>query len=71
MIIGIVFLVLGGLFIMTTIKGLFSLMSTDHDEQSFTGGMMFSLFKVPLLCFLLLMIFVIWGIPYLEANNLQ
>ena len=71
MISSIVFLVLGGVFIMKTIKGIFTLLGTDHSKTPLDGSMMFSLFKIPLLCFVLLMVYAIWGIPFLEANNYE
>ncbi len=71
MITSLVFLIVGGAFVLTLFKGLFGLLSFNWSEEDNNGRRIISLFKWPLLCFAVLMIFIIWGIPYLDANNLK
>jgi len=71
MITGFVFLILGGTLILSLFKGIFVMLGTDFQEEGLTLGKIVNIFKVPLLCFIGLILFLSFVLPYLEANGMQ
>jgi len=71
MISSIVFLVIGGAFVLTLFKGIFMLLGHDFGPEGLNGKAIINIFKIPLFCFVLLMIYVLWVLPYITANGLE
>lgn len=60
------FLFFGGGFVATLLKSLGKLLSTDWDQEKFSAASVLNLFKWPLIFFVLMCLFIAFGIPYLE-----
>lgn len=71
MISSLVFLIVGGAFVLTLFKGIFKLIGQDSGPAGLNGKALMKIFMIPILCFLTLMIYVLWILPYLNANGMQ
>jgi len=69
MITPLVFLVVGLAFVLTLFKGFFQLLGHDFGDQGVTGKVIMNIFKIPFLCFLFMFVYIIWIMPYVEANG--
>lgn len=69
MITPLVFLVVGLAFVISLFKGIFQLLGYDFGKAGLNGKAIFNIFKTPFLCFLFMFIYIIWIMPYVEANG--
>lgn len=60
------FLLFGGGFVVTLLKALGKVLTTDWDKEKFSAVSVLNLFKWPLIFFVLLCLFIAYGIPYAE-----
>jgi len=49
------------------VMALWKMLTHDWDNEKFTGASVIKHFKLPLLFFVLLLLFIVYGVPYLEA----
>lgn len=63
------FLLLGGAFVATLLKALWDLISKDMEGKKFTGSSVISHFKWPLIFFVLFILFIVYGVPFLEGRS--
>ena len=66
-----VFLIVGGAFVFYLFKGIFQLIGQNLETDGLNGKAMIALFKIPLICFVILIVYVLWIFPYLTAQGLQ
>ena len=71
MISALVFLFAGGGFVYSLLSGLFKLMNYDFGKDGLTGSTIFSIFKLGIICLVVLILFIMFGIPFLEANGYE
>jgi len=69
MITALVFLVVGGIFVGTLLKNIMTLISSDMNKDEFSGKKIFYIFRIPLICFAIMMIYVLFLLPYLNENG--
>ncbi len=60
------FLVFGGGFVITLLKSIGKVLTTDWDKETFSAGSVLNVFKWPLIFFVLLCLFIAYGIPLAE-----
>lgn len=65
-IIALTFLVLGGGFVFSLLKGLMSLLGEDFDGKTKLGPLLLKTFRVALICLALLIIFILFVLPNLK-----
>lgn len=63
------FLLLGGAFVATLLNALWTMISKDWGDEPLTAGSIFQLFKWALLSLVLLILFIAYGIPFLEPTG--
>jgi len=61
------FLIFSSGFVITLVMALWKMLTHDWDNEKFTGASVIKHFKLPLLFFVLLLLFIVYGVPYLEA----
>lgn len=71
MISAIVFLVVGGTFVFTLLSGLFKLISQDFSNDGLNGNLIWKIFKLTIISFIVLMLYILFVMPYLEANGYE
>jgi len=67
----VVFLIVGGAFVFYLFKGIFQLIGHDFGPKGLNGKAIMRLFMIPFICFLILLIYVLWILPYLTSQGLQ
>ena len=65
-IIALTFLVLGGGFVFSLLKGIMSLLGENIDEKTKLGPLLLKTFRVALICVTLLIIFILLVLPNLK-----
>ncbi len=65
----IVFLVLSTGIVVTLFTSVFKLMNFDFEKEPMSTKVIYKIFRLPLLFFLLLIMFIAVGIPMLEGNG--
>ena len=71
MITGLIFLFIGLVFIVTLFKGIFKLLGHDFGPQGLNAKGVIGLFKGPIIACILLFIYVIWVLPYLQSMGYE
>lgn len=61
------FLILSTGFVVTLLMALWKMITKDWENQELTAMSVLNLFKWPILFFLLFLLFIIFGVPYLEG----
>jgi len=61
------FLIFSSGFVISLIMALWKMINHDWGDQKLTGASVINLFKLPLLFFVLFVLFIIYGVPYLEG----
>lgn len=64
--IALVFLVLGGGFVFTLLKGIMSMLSQNIEKDTDLGKVMLKTFMMPIICATLLIVFAIFILPNLK-----
>jgi len=64
-----VFLIVGGAFVLGLLKGIFALLGYDFNAEGLNAKTVYKIFKIPIISFLALMIYVLWVLPYLTTNG--
>jgi len=60
------FLFFGGGFVVTLLKAIGKMLTTDWDKEKFSAASVLNLFKWPLIFLVLLCLFIAYGISFLE-----
>jgi hypothetical protein len=63
------FLFFGGGFVVTLLKAIGKLLTKDWEQEKFSALSVVNLFKWPLIFFVLMCLFIAYGIPYLEQPS--
>lgn len=63
------FLILGGAFMATLLKALWDMINKEWGDKKFTGLSIINHFKWPLIFLILFVLFIAYGIPFLEGRK--